>query len=256
MFTLIFGAMAQMKIRLDFSFPQSFTTHQIATEGESLILNFEKEKDFIGDVSVSNMRCSTEEFFVAVRNIRRQLGKQAYLLDKYLLYLMEAENRTLAYEPGVEGFDRFSELREMCGDIIRGEKKNTGHLFYKLAEDFIGTNPLSCMEIQTKIALYTVMLSGYYLEFMATEFYRSQQSGLSDVLDMTDFRQLHGRICELLGGDEDMGHIDRLFRRCFLAVTPMACYLQGMANGLLYELTMRDSESSKLVFQLLLDRMP
>lgn len=32
------------------------------------------------------------------------------------------------------------------------------------AEDFIGINPRGCQEVQTKISLYTVMLSGSYLE--------------------------------------------------------------------------------------------
>jgi hypothetical protein len=216
---------------------------------------FEKEDDFIGDVSIKNMRCSIEELFVEARNIRRRLDKQAYLLDKYLTYLMESTNRTLAYEANTEGFDSFSELRGICRDIIRREERNTDRPFYEQAEDFIGTNPLGCMEVQTKVSLYTAMLLGYYLEAMATKSYREQKSGLSDVLDIIDLRQLYGRICELLGSEEEMKHIDRLIRQTFLLVTPMACYLQGMANGLLYDLISRDRESSKLMFQLLLDRM-
>jgi hypothetical protein len=221
-----------------------------------LKLGFEKEEDFIGDVSIKNVRCSIEELFVRASNIRKQLGKQAYLLDRYLSYLMESANKTLAYESSSEGFDRFSELRGMCRDIIRGEKTNTDRPFFEQAEDFIGTNPLGCLEVQTKISLYAAMLSGYYLESMATKFYRGQQSGLMDVLDIIDFRQLYSKICELLGSEEEMKHIVQLFRKCFLLATPMACYLQGMANGLLYEFTIRDRESSKLMFQLLLDRLP
>ena len=219
-----------------------------------LKLVFEKEDDFIGDVSVENIRCSIEEFFVRAGNIRKRLGKQAYLLDKYLSYLMEATNKTLPYDSGSEGFDRFSELRGMCVDLIRGEKTNTDRPFYGPAEDLIGTNPLGCKEAQTKVSLYTAMLSGYYLEDMASKYYRGLRSDLADVLDIIDFRQLYGRICELLGSEDEMKHIDRLFRKCFLLATPMACYLQGMVNGLLYEFTTRDRESSKLMFQLLLDR--
>lgn len=218
-------------------------------------MGFEKEDDFIGDVSVKDVRCSIEELFVRAGNIRKQLGEQAYLLDRYLSYLMESANKTLAYDSSSEGFDRFSELRGMCRDIIRREKTNTDRPFFGPAEDFIETNPIGCMEVQTKVSLYTAMLSGYYLEFMAEKFYRSQRSGLADVLDIIDFRQLYSKICELLCGDEEMKHIDRLFWKCFLLATPMACYLQGMANGLLYEFTTRDRESSKLMFQLLLDRM-
>lgn len=221
-----------------------------------VILGFEKEEEFIGEMSAKNMRCSTEEFFITAGNIRRRLGKQAYLLDNYLSCLMESVNRKLAYESSSEGFDRLSELRGICTDIIRREKRNTDRPFYAQAEDFIETNSLGCLELETKIALYTAMLSGYYLEFMADKFYRNQRSALADVLDIVGFRQFRGGICEALGGEEEMENIDRLFRQCFLVVAPMACYLQGMADDLLYELTTRDRESSKLVFQLLLDRMP
>jgi hypothetical protein len=48
-------------------------------------------------------------------------------------------------------------------------------------------------------------------------------------------------------------NIDRLFRQSFLLVTPMTCYLQGMSNGLLYDLISSDREISKLMFQLMLD---
>jgi len=56
---------------------------------------------------------------------------------------------------------------------------------------------------------------------------------------------LHHKICELLGGEEKMENINRLFHQRFLLTTPIVGYLQGADN--------RDRETSRMVFQLLLD---
>jgi hypothetical protein len=215
--------------------------------------DFEKKVDFIGDVSVKNIRCSFDELLVEARDIRKRLGSQAYLLDKYLTYLMESANNSLAYESGSEGFDGVCNLRMLCIDIIRREKRNIDHPFYEQAKTFIEAHPLDCLEVQTKESLYIAMLSEDYFEAAATKFFEEQKNSLARVLDIIDFQHLHKNICELLGGEDAMKNIDRMFRQCFLLTTPMACYLQGMANGLLYELTSRDRETSQLVFQLLLD---
>ncbi len=50
-----------------------------------------------------------------------------------------------------------------------------------------------------------------------------------------------------------MEHLNLLFCQQFLIVKTMDIFLQGMTNQLLYSLTCRDRETSKQVFQLLLD---
>jgi hypothetical protein len=41
---------------------------------------------------------------------------------------------------------------------------------------------------------------------------------------------LHHKICELLGGEEKMENINRLFHQRFLLTTPIAGYLQGLTT--------------------------
>ena len=71
-----FGDRGGPKNGLDFSLPQSFTTHQSAKR-KVVILGFEKEMDFIGGMSAKDLRCSLEELLIEARYIRRRLGKQA-----------------------------------------------------------------------------------------------------------------------------------------------------------------------------------
>jgi hypothetical protein len=214
---------------------------------------FEKEGDLIGDVSVKNMRCSMEVLFWEAGKLRVRLGKQAHLLDEYLTTLMEAVNRTSAYDAVTEGFQRISELRETCRDVIRGEKRNMDRPFYGQVEDFIGTTPLDCREVSTKISLYTVLLSGNYIEAMAEQFIRKLKSDLLEELELVRLQKLRGELCDELGDSEEVDRIDRLFRQSFMTVSPMACWLQGITDALMGDLISRDLESSKLNFQLLLD---
>ena len=219
---------------------QSFNTHQ-------------SEEDFIGVVSVKDMRCSMEVLFWEAGKLRARLGKQAHLLDEYLAALMETVNRTSAYDTATEGFQCISELRETCRDVIRGEKQNTDRPFYEQAENFIGTNPIDCREVSTKISLHTILLSGNYIEAMAENFRKKLQSDLLEGLDLVRLQTLRGELCDELGGAEEIDRIDRLFRQSFMLVLPLACWLQGVADALLGDLISRDRESDRLNFQLLFE---
>ena len=195
-----------------------------------------------------------ETLFWEAGKLRARLGEQAHLLDEYLATLMETVNRTSAYDAVTDGFECISNLRELCRDVIRGEKENMDRPFYRQVEDFIGTNPLDCREVSTKISSYTVMLSGNYMEAMAERFRKELESDLLEELNLARFRKLRVRLCNELGDTGEMDRIDRLFRQSFMTVSPMAGWLQGIADALLGDLISRDRESGRLVFQLLFDR--
>ena len=88
----------------------------------------------------------------------------------------------------------------------------------------------------------------------AKRFYEEQEQSVSDVLDIAELRELYRKICGVLGCEEEMQSINSLFRQRFLLITPINACLQGLTDDLLYELTYQDKESSRTVFQLLLDR--
>ena len=72
-------------------------------------------------------------------------------------------------------------------------------------------------------------------------------------LTHTDLNALYLQICDVIGDEAGMKNLDRLFRERFLIATSLECFLQGMSSTLMYVLTNKDSETSKQVFQLLLD---
>lgn len=194
-----------------------------------------------------------ETLFWEAGKLRARLGKQAHLLDEYLTTLMETVNRTSVYDAVTDGFECISNLRELCRNVIRGEKENMDRPYYEQVEDFIGTNPLDCQETSTKISLYTVLLSGNYIEATAELFREKIKSDLQEECDFARLQNLRGRLCDKLGGAEEMDRIDLLFKQSFQIVFPMAGWLQGIADSLLGDLLSRDKESGRLDFLLLFD---
>lgn len=214
---------------------------------------FENESGILGSASVENLKRSFKEFLRQATEIRIRLRKQGYLLDKYLSYLFEATNGILAYEAATEGFETESTLNSLCAEILRGDAKSNDHPFYEQVKAFIDAHPLKYQESFTKLSLYDAMLSCSYLESIYEQYYTDLVADTRAFLDIVDLNNLYDKICEALGGEKEMEHLNLLFCQRFLIVKAMDIFLQGMINQLLYSLTYRDRETSKQVFQLLLD---
>ena len=214
---------------------------------------FEKYMDFIGEDPSAQMRYAFDGLMEHARAVRKRLGKKFYLLDRYLNCMLTAVNHSLAYCASSDGFDTSCELRGMCRDILTGRERMKSHPFYGQAKTYIEKHPLDCQEDATKAALYAAALTHDFLETAAKRFCEEQEESVSDVLDIAELRELYRKICVLLGGEEEMQAINSLFRQRFLLITPINAYLQGLTDDLLYELTYQDKESSRTVFQLLLD---
>jgi len=214
---------------------------------------FESESGILGSASIDHLKRSFYEFLRQATEIRKMLGKQKYLLDKYLSYLFEATNGILAYEAASEGFETESTLSSLCSEILKGDVKSNDHPFYEQVKKFIDAHPLRYQESFTRLSLYDVMLSCSYLESVYEQYYSDIVADISAFIDIVDLNSLYNKICEALGGEKEMEHLNLLFCERFLIVKVMDIFLQGMTDQLLYSLTYRDRETSKQVFQLLLD---
>lgn len=204
---------------------------------------FENESGILGSASVDILKQSFMEFIQQATEIRIRLGKQRYLLDKYLSYLFEATNRILAYEAASEGFETESTLNSLCSEILKGDAKNNDHPFYEQVKAFIEAHPLKYQENFTRLSLYDVMLSCTYLKSVYEQYYIDLVADIRTFLDIVDLNNLYNKICEALGGEKEMEYLNLLFCQRFLIVKAMDIFLQGMTNQLLYSLTYRDRET-------------
>ena len=172
---------------------------------------FENESGILGSASVDNLKRSFKEFLRQATEIGIRLGKQRYLLDKYLSYLFEATNGILAYETASEGFETESTLNSLCAEILRGDTKSNDHPFYEKVKAFIDAHPLKYQESFTKLSLYDVMLSCSYLETVYEQYYADLVADIREFLDIVDLNNLYNKICKALGGEKEMEQ----FNCCF-----------------------------------------
>ena len=214
---------------------------------------FFEYEGIIGKAETAHLDRALREFFELAAAIRRGLGKQGYLLDKYVSCVLEAANATLLFSSADDGFQTFSDLRNLCLEIMDGKTDNKGHSLYEKIKEHIGAHPLAHQERYTKLSVYCVALAGDFLEYAAERFALEQRKEAPPTFDMAYLRDLYRQISTIIGGEEQLERLNLLIRQRFMLVTPMAGFLQGMADDLLHDLVYRDAESSRQVFQLLMD---
>ena len=93
------------------------------------------------------------------------------------------------------------------------------------------------------------------LEHAISEFIAKQEKYSLGSDELGALYELYDRITSLV----DSSLLDELNQRLkqrFQVSSMMSAFLQGYANDLLFQLTWRDPETSKQIFQLLLDTIP
>lgn len=214
---------------------------------------FNSMEGILGDTGTEHLKRTFAEFLEQSRLIRDRLGKQAYLLDQYLSLLLEAANAELAYDAASRGFDVESPILRMCMEILRHKPKDTENPLYDIMKSYIDANPLPYQEDGTKQAIYCSMLSGDFLETAVRLFNEEIANRFRAVVDIANLQNLYRKLSTILGGEDELEKLHILFRQRFLIATPVAIFMQGTTNQLLYFLLHRDKETSKQVFQLILD---
>jgi len=215
---------------------------------------FYEYEGVFGKAETAHLERTLQEFFEIAAAMRRRLGKQDYLLDGYISMLLKGVNATLAQSAAEDGFAASSELRHLCLAVMDGKADGEEHPLYEKAKECIASHPLDYQERCTKLNLYCVALASDFLEYAAGKYVQQQKEAQRAVFDIVYLRDLYRKIGGILGGEEDLERLNLLLRQRFLIVTPMAGFLQGLTNDLLYSLTSRDVETSRLAVQLWLEK--
>ena len=214
---------------------------------------FYEYEGIFGRAEPAHLNRAMREFFELAATIRRRLGKQGYLLDKYISSVLDAANATLLHVSADSGLQSGAELRQLILTVMDGKRDYANHPMYERAKEHIEAHPLAYQERQTVLDAYCVALAGDYLEHATQSFAKEQRKAMQPAFDIVCLRDLYRKISATIGGEEQLERLNLLIRQRFLIVTPMAGFLQGLTNDLLYSLVCRDAETSKQVFQLVLD---
>lgn len=215
---------------------------------------FETHAEFSGRFDPDSTGGSLLSLLSLARDIRLKLGRQGYLLDSYLSLFLEAANAVLVYEAADDSFERGGELRSLCFDVIDRGGTEKDHPLYDTALNTLvaRTEILGYQERHTRMHLLYAILSDEFLPFIAKHFQREVDDRLGDAYDSPKLIDLFNRISGVVG-EPLMETLNLRLKQRFLLTPLVTVFAHGVTNDLLYCLTYRDSETSKQVFQLLLD---
>ena len=93
------------------------------------------------------------------------------------------------------------------------------------------------------------------MNYYTSLFIKELESESAGVGDMVRFRELYEQISQTVG-ESYMEELNRQLKQRFLIAPTALSFAQGLTYDLLYKLTYRDPETSRQMFQLLLDAMP
>lgn len=195
--------------------------------------------------------------FRLAKQIRLQLGPKGYLLDSYLDIVFQGLMIGSVSDVLEDGLNAAFDLQpSLLRHIVEGAKPDMPHPLYHRAQEVYEQYPSvkSFQEHRTRMYLLMALLGDMSLASALSEFAAEQHSCLLSTIDVVVLQELYRDICRYVN-ESLMEELNRKLRR-FQVVSLRDAFFQGYTNDLLYQLTWRDPESSKQIFQLLLDILP
>ena len=218
---------------------------------------FQNAETFYGGESKEVAEVPLLSIFRLAKQIRLQLGPKGYLLDSYLDIMFQGLMIGSVSDVLEDGLNAAYDYQHplLC-HIVEGAKLDMPHPLYQRAQEVYEQYPSvkSCQEHRTRMYLLMALLGDMSLASALSEFAAEQHSCLLSTIDVVVLQELYRDICRYVN-ESLMEELNRKLRR-FQVVSLRDAFLQGYTNDLLYQLTWRDPESSKQIFQLLLDILP
>ena len=218
---------------------------------------FQNAETFYGGESKEVAEVPLLSIFRLAKQIRLQLGPKGYLLDSYLDIMFQGLMIGSVSDVLEDGLNAAFDLQPLLlQHIVEGAKPDMPHPLYHRVQEVYEQNPSvkSFQEHRTRMYLLMALLGDKPLVSALSEFAAEQHSCLLSTIDIVVLRELYRDICRYVN-ESLMEELNRKLRR-FQVVSLRDAFLQGYTNDLLYQLTWRDPESSKQIFQLLLDILP
>ena len=212
---------------------------------------FEENIDFLKDIPLDSVLKADEEFFSVMKSIRERLGDKKYWLDNYVEKILEAINNRHASECGEEGYEASCDLRCLCTRILGGEEAE--HPLYSEIKESVEKYRKIYQERETVRALAMITVFPEYIKIAVNEYLQEAADDLGGVIDIIKQHEYFDNIFAIVG-EREMERFNLAIKCRFMIAPVLSIYLQGMMNDYRYCFLHRDRETSRLVFQLLLDK--
>ena len=187
--------------------------------------------------------------------IRRELGPKGYLLDNYLDLVLQGLNMVVtgeAVEEGTEAAYQF-QLR-LLSHIVDGTEPEEPHPLFDHVREVYQRYPKirSFQERRTRLYLLMALAEEELLEHALSRFLAKQERFLIGSGDIVSLNEFYDKIV-CFANQSFMEELNQRLQRRLQVTSMLSAFIQAYANDLLFQLTWRDPETSRQIFQLLLD---
>lgn len=221
-------------------------------------MNIFKTRDsFFGCLNSGAAEDSLLSLFKLAKQIRQRLGRRGYLLDCYLSLIFEGLTSGVAYDAADEGSQAGGDSQRFFFSLLDDTEPKQSHPLEKRMREIYDQQAelLDFQERYTRLCLLLFSAADELQAQATMDFVREKVNSLSGVVDEVRLQELFDQIAHL-AGEALLEELNSKIRQRFL-IAPMAVvFAQGMTDDLLYRLISRDQETSKQMFQLLLDSLP
>lgn len=140
---------------------------------------FKAAKEMLGEVNVKELGVTFVEFMELAMLIRNKLGARKYLLDRYLLDLLEAASSISPMDLAEAGEDAAERLRKLCRQAVRKDEAVRETIIGEQIQAYVEAHPSAYFEECTKVESYMADLSDLYLEHAAQRFQENRRMNCS-----------------------------------------------------------------------------
>ncbi len=187
--------------------------------------------------------------------IRRELGPKGYLLDNYLDLVLQGLNMVVTGEAVEEGTEAAYQFQlKLLSHIVDGTEPEEPHPLFDHVREVYQRYPKirSFQERRTRLYLLMALAEEELLEHALSRFLAKQERFLIGSGDIVSLNEFYDKIV-CFANQSFMEELNQRLQRRLQVTSMLSAFIQGYANDLLFQLTWRDPETSRQIFQLLLD---
>ncbi len=215
---------------------------------------FEDQELLYGNCHFDSIKKAMSNFWRVASDIREELRDKSYYLDEYLSIILGSIGSAYTSNVAFSGETIYTELlvvaSSVCGSIV-GRKS---HELYNDIKKYIDDHPNNCLEIDTKSELYTSQFILDYVQDIVNSF-KKELIDNSVNYNMPDYAISVDRFNQIVNiiGKEKAAHLESAIEDAFI-ISPVSLILvQSILTRLAEGLCLRDPQTSKQIFQLILD---
>jgi len=166
------------------------------------------------------------------------------------------EKQAKSYDAADEGFQSGGELQALCFNVLDNTEPKKEHPFYHRVKEAYAEweGAVPYQDRYTQLCLLFFSLADELVAYNTARFVEDKDAALNGVVDEIRLQELYNQI-SLLAGEAMMEELNLRLKQRFLIAPLAVVFAQGLTDDLLNRLISRDQETSKQMFQLLMDSL-